>query len=354
MQKISNSFSVNQDQLQDAVRLDHYIVVIMVITAKRKDINVIRTYNLHTEAWRKYIIPRGTEIPSKVSDTCGAVIRGDIYFYKLGSLWKLTSDENGCFTWKQLKQNGEIPSPRSRCTTWAYKGNLWMFGGLIANVDWGLHDHGEFDGPYNNQLLQCNTVSEEWTNPKCNGAVPKPRWAHSTTVVGDNVWLFGGESNFAVFDDLHQLNMCTFTWTEIQIRHTRPLGRHLSTLNAITDSQLVLHAGVSPEWGQQLSDTWIFDLPSQSWKLYISSKDDRRCKHTSVPGINSDLIIFGGKQSNGKPCKNTFHIMLEPMRLQHLALKIVYMHRAGLPWTTLPKKLLKLMDLRAEDNTHQN
>ena len=346
---ISNWLSVNRHHA--AVRLDHYIVV---FAAKRNRIRVISTFNLYTEAWRKYIIPRGTEKPSDLSHTGGVVIRGDIFYYELGALWKLMSDKNGCFAWKELKQNGKTPSPRSYCTAWAYKGNLWLFGGLATGYDLGLHDHGEFDGPYNNKLLQFSTVSEEWTNPKCNGAVPKPRWQHSTTVVGDNVWLFGGQSSVAAFDDLHQLNMCTFTWTEIQIWHTKPLGRHLSTLNAITDSQLVLHAGVSPDWEQKLSDTWIFDLPSQSWKPYISSKDERRFEHTGLPGINGDLIIFSGYQPSNKPCKNAFHIMLEPLRLQHLAMKTLYMHRAGLPWITLPKKLLKLMDLTAKDNTHQN
>ena len=148
--------------------------------------------------------------------------------------------------------------------------------------------------------------------------------------------------------------MCTLTWTQIQIHHTRPLGRRLSSLNAITDNQLVLHAGTSSVRSKGLSDTWIFDLQSQSWKQYTSNKDNPRLGHTGLPGINGEIIIFGGTGSNCELRTATFHVMLEPKSLQQLALKMVYMHRAGLPWINLPQKLIQLIDLRAEDNTEQN
>ena len=348
MQEISNSLPASQNQ--SAVRLDHRIVLIDIAPENE---DKIWTYNIYTEVWRKHIIPRGKRVPFTMGNTCGVVIRGEIHFYSM-SLQKLTYDESDCFAWKQIKEKGKVPSPRLGHTAWAYKGNLWVFGGFGDRLDWCLHDHGEFAGFYNNQLLQFSTVSEEWANEKCHGELPKHRCDHSTTVVGDNVWLFGGDSNGAPSGELYRLNMCTFTWTRIQIRHARPPGRHLSSLNAITDSQLVLHAGISPVWAENFSDTWIFDLQSKSWKQYTLSKDNPRYRHTGLPGFNSEIIIFGGDGSNNKPRTDTFHILLAPKSLQQLAMKIVHMHRAGLPWKSLPKKLIKHINLRAEDNTHQN
>ena len=191
MEEMSNSPPTNHHHT--AVRLDHRIVVIEFAPESE---DKLWTCNLHTEVWRKYIIPRGKQSPHKILYTHSVVIRGEIHLYQGMFLWKLTHEENGCFAWKLINQKfGKVPSPRSGHTAWAYKGNLWVFGGQGYTSDWYLHDHGEFDGVCNNQLLQFSTVSEVWTNPKCHGEVPKPRCEHSTTVVGDNVWLFSGRSN---------------------------------------------------------------------------------------------------------------------------------------------------------------
>ena len=282
--------------------------------------------------------------------------RRDILLYR-SSVVEVDPRRKWLLCWKPIHEKyGKVPSLRLGHTAWAYKENLWIFGGCGEISDQFLHDHGEFEGPYTNQLLQFSTVSEAWTNPQYYGTVPKPRCEHSTTVVGDNAYLFGGKSRLSfAFDALYQLNMCSFSWTQIQSSHTRPLGRYSSSLNAITFSHLVLHAGYSTDMADELlSDTWIFDLQSQSWRQYTSSKDNPRRSHTGLQGINSDIIIFGGEGSNDQPRTDTFHIMLEPKSLQQLATKMIYMHRAGLPWITLPNKLIKLMDLRAEDNTQQN
>ena len=80
-----------------------------------------------------------------------------------------------------------------------------------------------------------------------------------------------------------------------------------------------------------LSDTWILDLPSRSWKQL---------------GLNNNIIIIGGSCDHAYHMhKDKFHVMLEPKCLQELAMQTVFKHQAELPLKSLPRKLCKRMDI---------
>ena len=81
-------------------------------------------------------------------------------------------------------------------------------------------------------------------------------------------------------------------WTCIQIDPRYPQNRYSHCLNAVTESQLVMHGGYGN--GCTLSDTWVLDLPSRSWKKYTSFKAHPRQGHSGSRGLNSDVVIIGG------------------------------------------------------------
>ena len=321
-----------------AVRLNHCIVVITCET--------IWKYNLYREAWKKYFIPGGKHIPVSLYGHCGAVIGQNVYTHGYDELWELASYANG-FGWNIVQEKDGTKKPPLRLwhSGWEYENKLWIFGGwgISLTLD-DLNDYGDYHESYNNQLLQFDFVTKEWTNMKCLGEVPSPRKNHVTTITGNIVWLYGGKRQNNYFDDLYQLDMYALTWTQVQTGHPKPEGRIHCTLNAITDKQLVLHGGQKPR-STALNDTWILDLPSKTWRQHTYEADGTLGHHTGCTGLSNDVIIICGIKENNTCHQNSFHVRLEPKMLQQLAMKVVYKHQDDLPYwkKCLPKKLIELM-----------
>ena len=366
-----------------AVRLNHYIVVIggkgeMRSVIKRETLinNEVWMYNLYTEQWRMCDMLQGSKAsPASIIDgACIVAVVTEAYVFggrnrvssgqgvqgtiSVGDLWQMTITPEGCLNWGKIKTK-KPKAPSSRCfhTGWEYAGNLWIFGGMAKTEQLPaqyLNDHGDFVTGYNNQLLCFSPPNLEWTNPKQYGSVPSPRAGHSTTIIKDTVWLYGGCINRSVYNGLYKLNMHSLTWTYVHSSGTHPEHRVLCTLCAISDKQLVLHGGKKLR-GDVLHDTLILDISSQIWRQHITSvKDHPRCGHTSSPGINCDLVIIGGRHGATDPeipNSSTFHVTLEPVAksLQQLTLQIIYRHHHMLPWKSLPKVMIAQLGLAWEE-----
>ena len=345
-----------------AVRLNHYIIIIggtlkIITSADSKQNHVIWRYNLYTEQWKKYLIPKTKQTPDlHYTDTeeRTVTIGESVYMYLIDSsfkqdLWKLTQTAHHCYVWeKVLAKNGtKIPSPRDNLSSWEYSNQMWILGGFMLQLDGYLNDHdGEHSGGNvgpNNQLLKFNPVSKEWSNPKSSGTVPNYHRTHTTTAIGHKVWYSTG-----AFEELYELDMQSLIWTCIKVNPPHPQHHHSCSINALTEKQLVMHGRYAAKIGS-LSDTWVLDLPLRSWKKYTSYKAHPRRGHTGSLGLNNDIIIIGGIRSHSFlqifVNKAIFHVMFEPKCLQQVAMQTVFKHQAELPLTSLPKKLCKCMDI---------
>ena len=353
-----------------AVRLDHFVVVIGCSGEHFIRDHMPWTYNIYTEEWRKYLIPKENLVSINLVGACGVVIEKEIYvlnFVGNDNLWQLTRNTNGCFAWNtvSVKDVTKTPFPRKYFTGWEYAGKLWIFGGLVPGYNGSTtgylsDDNGDFYDSCTNQLLQFDIVTKEWTSMKCIGDVPVPRYSYATTIFEERVWLFGGSDymgNGTSFNEVYQLDMRTLTWIQLQTGHPKPQGCIIScSLNVTTNSHLVLHGGhkrgITHGSGGMLGDTWILDLSTQTWRMYRSAKEDIRCLHSGASGISNDIIIIGGIKEimcSRSKAKDIFHVMLEPKGLQQLAMKIVYKNRRELPWKKcFPKKLINLMAIADE------
>ena len=228
-------------------------------------------------------------------------------------------------------------------------------------LDGTLNDHGEYSSNgygYNNQLLQFNPISKEWLNPKSSGNVPPPIKWHSTTAIQHKVWLY---SKFGVFDALLELNMTSLVWTYIEFSPLKQQQKFINLMvNGLTDTQLVACSQILSKPRVCDTYTWIPDLPSLTWRQY---KPDKAyvCPEqilTIVPWLNNNTIIIGGfrlldDDDHGEDIEalhtQIFHVRLEPKNLQHLAMQTVFEHKNELALKFLPRKLIKLMEIEAEN-----
>ena len=294
--------------------------------------------------------------------------RGAYYSRRFtNSLWTLSIKSDGYFAWDILftSKKAKEPSPRAGHCGWDYSEKLWVYGGHGPSPNGYLNDNGDFTKVRdfcNNQLLCLDPSTEEWINPKYSGSTPSLRTHFATAIIQEKVWLFGGHSATGAFDDLHELNMHSLVWAQIQTAHPKPRGRYCYTLNVISDSALVLHGDLNAEIVgvfsyRTLSDTWILDLKTQTFRQYTSTDDHSRDSHSGVTGLNSCVVIVGGAQHSydtSSTYTTTFHVRLEPKGLQQLSIAIqtIYAHRTQLPWKHLPKKLINLLGVSdSEEDT---
>ena len=332
--------------------------------------HIIWMYNQYTEQWRKYIIPESKLCPPNSAGSCAVTIKEDVFFFGgynssqstySNELWKLRKSTEGSFTWSEVTtEKMNVPSPRYRHSGWTFSGKLWIFGGSGTSLDGYLNDNGSFLQHHNyisrgcnNQLLSFNPSSEEWVNLECSGSIPSPRGFHASTIIGDKVWLYGGYNDTLVFDELYELSMPSLIWAHVQTDKTKPQERFSCSLNAITHDKLLLYGGGTVY--KTLSDSWILDLPSKTWKQYKPGDYHRRA-HTGSTGINSNSLIIGGRifpvDHSCDDHPTTFCIRLEPRSLQQLAMQTIYKHRNLVSCECLPKKLITLLGMSSnEENT---
>ena len=322
-------------------------------------LNNIWMYNINTEHWRKYVIPGKKIVPPGNTSSCAVAIQETVFVFGgyidknnfTNAVWKLSVSKQ-CFEWSRTKTQSKdkTPSPRYFHTGWEYAGQLWTFGGTSTPLTDYLNDHGDFNGIVTNQLLCFNPLSEEWRNPQSSGAIPSPRTCTSTTMIGNKVWMHGGSSQPGhYFNDLHQLDMASLTWTKIRCEQLKPSCRDTCSLNAVSEHQLILHGGET-KYRELLDDTWIFDLLSLSWRQYNGEWIHPWCGHTGTTCMNSSVVLIGGFYyyfGNNSIGQFEFHndvisLRLAPKKLQQLAIQIIHQHHDLMTSRLLPKPLRDL------------
>ncbi|XP_062870823.1 rab9 effector protein with kelch motifs [Trichomycterus rosablanca] len=244
-----------------------------------------------------------------------------------------------CVAWEMMPQNGAVPCAREGHAFCVVKGKLYLFGGScdpqakeclpgvycydIVTLKWQKLDTGGVtlrtlrhssavlgDNIYvfggilhetpTDDLMMFNTVSMIWTPIKTSGIPPSARYNHTCAVVNEQIFLFGGcglEGSY--YKDIHTLNTETLTWEKSEVKGESPLSCAGQTFTAHHDKDIYLFGGVVQSLeGTILSTNEIYKLSIAKikWKvpLYVGIPPARRHGH-SVFIIHSHLYVFGGK-----------------------------------------------------------
>ena len=389
--KMPDGYEARKRSCHMAVKQDHCIVVFGGFQDPRRpseneflspDMHTIWMYNLFTEQWKRQKVSNLKMAPPCVGNTCAVVIGRDTFMFGgrmimirkqnktesvTNALWILHKMPQGCFSWRLINSQSKqkSPSPRFSHTGWEFAEKLWVLGGSTKHTDEYLNEHGDFTSDKyikTNQLLCFDPSSGEWINPECTGDIPEPHSDQPTTKIWDKVWMLGKKHRTCY--TLYQLDMVSLIWTKIEtmLPMSFEYGPETFSMSAISDNQLVIHGAFSDD--KEMATTWIFSLPSLSWKKYMITppcnliEDElhyekfvywrhQRFGQTCTRGINKTAIVIGGInfyiECINVPQQN-IHVMLEPKSLQQFAIKVIDEHRTMLPWKMLPKKLGALLN----------
>ncbi|KAJ2803424.1 hypothetical protein H4S07_004460 [Coemansia furcata] len=186
--------------------------------------NDVYVMDTETMFWSK-LRTSGDEVPPCRAHTATAVGSrlfvfgggdGTQYFADLYVL-----DTKSC-VWTKARPAGVAPSPRRTHTCFHYNGYVYLFGGgdghKALNDLWRVRAEPTAQGTF------------EWEEVETTGGRPFPRGYHTSTLVGNQVVVFGGSDGQECFGDTSLLNLDTMEWSHVSI--DPPLTRlaHSATL----------------------------------------------------------------------------------------------------------------------------
>ncbi|TKY61509.1 Acyl-CoA-binding domain-containing protein 4 [Spatholobus suberectus] len=160
-------------------------------------------------------------------------------------------------------------------------------------------------------------VYDQWIAPPVSGQCPKARYEHGAAVVQDKLYIYGGNHNGRYLNDLHVLDLRSWTWSKIE---TKTGVESPATLIPCAGHSLIA-------WGNKLLSVAghakdpsesiqvkVFDLQMATWStLKTFGKAPVSRGGQSVTLVGSTLVIFGGQDAK-RTLLNDLHILdLETM-----------------------------------------
>ncbi|GFS96499.1 kelch domain-containing protein 1 [Nephila pilipes] len=306
-----------------------------------------------------------TEYPPGMSGSTAVIIEGSMYLFGgygyngegcTNRLYKLDLDT---FAWELMKPIGIPPIPVDKMVGWQYKDKFYVFGGF-GNPDSGPpHDfqfvfyHLLWRG-WTNQFYEYDPKTNKWSVPAMTGNLPTARAAHAAAVLKGKVYIFGGRHDVFRMNDMHCLDMKTMHWSgEISVKGPVPVGRSWHSLTALDDRHLVLYGGFSQN-NVALSDCWLFDTFSHTWKQMKLPFKKPRLWHCACLSVFNEVLIYGGCTSNildldrtPEQASDIVVISVLPKSLYRLCLdRLMDFPEYSALWNSLPRHLSTILQLR--------
>ncbi|XP_061338002.1 acyl-CoA-binding domain-containing protein 4 isoform X1 [Gastrolobium bilobum] len=165
-------------------------------------------------------------------------------------------------------------------------------------------------------------VYDQWIAPPVSGPSPKARYEHGAAVVLDKMYIYGGNHNGRYLNDLHVLDLRTWTWLKIDAKVVvEPTDSSSSvTLSPCAghslipwENKLLSIAGHTKDPGESIQ-VKVFDLQKETWStLKTYGKPPVSRGGQSVTLVGTSLVIFGGQDAK-RTLLNDLHILdLETM-----------------------------------------
>lgn len=123
----------------------------------------------------------------------------DLYYFELTS-FKLPKAR-----WELVDPlNNFKPPPLTNHSMSVHKNKIYVFGGVYNNEK------------VSNDVWCFDTLINKWTQLQTTGDVPLPVNEHSAVIVGDRLYVYGGNDfSGAIYDTLHSLDLHTLKWLKL-------------------------------------------------------------------------------------------------------------------------------------------
>ncbi|KAI1435546.1 galactose oxidase [Xylaria sp. CBS 124048] len=125
----------------------------------------------------------------------------------------------------------------------------------------------------------------------------KPVQAHTTTLLGNNIFVFGGSDNRACFDELYVLDADAFHWSMPKVTGDIPTPLRAMTCTAVGKKLVLFGGGDGPTY---YNDVYVLDTVNFKWhkpRIIGDQAPSVRGAHTACLYKNG-IYVFGGGDGN--------------------------------------------------------
>ncbi|CAE7146201.1 unnamed protein product [Rhizoctonia solani] len=202
--------------------------------------------------------------------------------------------------WSRAPVSGMLPTRHLRAHSMTLVGNtIWIFGGT-----------DESDS--RDDVYTLDTETFVWGKPKPTGDQPPPSRAHTATLVQNRyIFIVGGGQDFVYYDTVHIFDTLTHKWTKPDIQGERPISRRAHTA-CLYNGRLIIFGGGNGNIA--LNDVWAMDVTVPFDKLRWEQIKPQgsgplpspRGYHTSNL-VGNVMVIIGG--SDGRDCYDDIWVM---------------------------------------------
>jgi len=156
-------------------------------------------------------------------------------------------------------------------------------------------------------LAVFDPACKRWEYPHVKGKAPRGRSNHSSSVVGDKLYIFGGSvgtiSEYETINDFYCLDTTTLTWKRLK-PDNMPSPRVGHKMMAVENLILLFGGGVwTPNrgWVRRYNDTYLYNTTTNTWKKIDTFPRPSVSSYPYIFRLGMNVLIYGG----GSCVKNT-------------------------------------------------
>lgn len=213
------------------------------------------------------------------------------------------------WVWSRVASVGVPPAAREGHAAVEVGNRIYIIGGCVQEIRC-FNDVHIFD-----------TESLSWTQEPITGDPPQPRGGHSATLVGTNIFVFGGASGEATFGDAYKLDLVKRHWTRTAKsgNTASPCQRTNHAAAADSHGRIYIVGGYDAE-GNFLNDMWILSVyPATSgewtdqytvpitWEKPVPTGQVPIAREGhSLTLVGRRLVLFGGYTASSRVANDVY------------------------------------------------
>jgi len=186
----------------------------------------------------------------------------------------------------------ERPGPRTGHTAVIWDKCMYLMGGLLPVSESKGLSNSHMPSESTNEMWQFDFVIRKWSRVQYAGTtIIPPRHFHSSAVIGDSMYVFGGKDGSVKLGDFWEFKFTNRTWNQI-ITPINP-GVRSNHVSVVVGDNLYICGGKTDDAEMRNIEIFEFDFMFRKW-YKIDTKSDEGLLYYSAVSRNGNVFFFGG------------------------------------------------------------